>query len=143
MTGVLLALAMALEFTGPPRPLEFSVRLPALILAFGAGWAASRRRWGADRGGPPVPMATPGLVMSSMLGTAALTAKLASISPVLAGAVLLTAATCCGMAALMLIAGGQRSGDVRDDTAVRPREPAESLASLVPRQAVRPVSVNT
>lgn len=135
---------MALEFTGPPRPLEFSVRLPVLILAFGAGWAAARRRWGARRGGPSVPMATPALIISTMLGTAAVTARLASISPVLAGAVLLTAAVCLGMAAVLLIAGGRRRDGSRQAAAaaVRPREPGESLASRVPRQAVRPVGVD-
>lgn len=135
---------MALEFTGPPRPLEFSVRLPVLILAFGAGWAAARRRWGTRRGGPPVPMATPALIISTMLGTAAVTARLASISPVLAGAVLLTAAVCLGMAAVLLIAGGRRSDGARQAAAaaVRPREPDQCLASRVPRQAVRPVGVD-
>jgi len=147
VTGVLLALVMVLELTGPPRSLLFSIRLPALVLAFGVGWAASRRRWGAYGGGPPVPMATPCLVMSSMLGSAALTAKLASVSPLLAGAVLLTVAACCCMAAGVLIAGGRRSGAAREDSTVRDAaalspESGEFLASRIPRQTVRPVAVD-
>lgn len=132
---------MALEFTGPPRPLEFSVRLPALILVFGAAWTAARRRRGAGRGGPPVPMATPALVISAMLGTAAVTARLVLISPVLAGAVLATAAVCCGMAAILLIAGGRRSDGTRRPAA-RPRKRVTPLAGRVPGQAVRPVGVD-
>lgn len=96
---------MALEITGPPRSFLFCLRLPALILAFGLGWAKARRRWGAAGGGPPVPMATPCLVLSSMLGTAAVAAKLTSVSPALAAAVLLTAAACCCLAGLVLTGG--------------------------------------
>ena len=84
VTAVAVALSVALELTGPPRPFLFSLRLPLVVLAIGAIWTRAPRQEDMASSRTPVPMATPGLILSSTAGTAALTVKLVSVSPALA-----------------------------------------------------------
>jgi hypothetical protein len=127
---VVLALAVALEVTGPAQSVLLALRLPLVVLVLGAGWAEARWRWGGDSRLPSVPMATPCLIVSATAGVAAVTAKLVSISPVLAVAVLAAASACCCAAIGLLLFGGHAA------SAARSREAA---AGRAPGRAVRPV----
>ena len=135
-----VALAIAVVVTGPPRSAAFDVRLPLVVLALGALWNAAlwRRRVivtsdqmivrsllrtrriplsgdGAPAGPglarPPVPMATPWLVLTGTVGVAALTIKGLTVQPELVGAALaMGAGICClSLGACML----RERGDVR------------------------------
>jgi hypothetical protein len=125
LTAAAVALAIAVVVTGPPRSVAFDIRLPLVVLALGTlqnaalwrrrvivtpdqmivrGLLRTRRIPLSGDGPPaapwqtrpPVPMATPGLVLTSTVGVTALTVKGLTVQPELAGAVLAVgAAVCC------------------------------------------------
>jgi hypothetical protein len=106
---VLFAAAVAVEVTGPPQSLLFSLRLPVVVLAAGVSWGAARRR-GVRVSRMPASMATPCLILSATAGVAALTMKLMLMSPVLVGVVLGTVTTCSTAAVLFLFVGWPGAG---------------------------------
>jgi hypothetical protein len=109
LTAVALAAAIAMVVTGPPESVTFDLRLPLLVLVGGLiltatqwGW---RPRWGwsprRDRRTrvmlatdliadppPPVPMATPWLVLTVTVGVAAATLKAYETNPAVVAGVL-------------------------------------------------------
>lgn len=114
------AVAIAIVITGPRESLGFSLRLPLLVLAAGALLTAARWRraitptpeeieaalprspdisWYA--GPPPVPMATPWLVLNSSAGVAFLAAKGYENHPALVASLLGIA----GLAGLVALGG--------------------------------------
>jgi hypothetical protein len=121
-TAVGVALSMALELTGPPRPFLFSLRLPLAVLLIGAAWTEASvwmgARWPGDvaKSRKPVPMATPVLILTSTAGVAAVTAKLVSVSPPLACAVFAAASAACCLAVGVLVTGGRRRRTTRPGT---------------------------
>ena len=136
VTAVAVALSVALELTGPPRPFLFSLRLPLVVLAIGTIWTRARRQEYMASSRTPVPMATPGLILSSTAGTAALTVKLVSASPALACAMLSVASAACCLAVGLLMTRGRRR------SASRPRKLRGPLAGGMPGQPVGPVGVD-
>jgi hypothetical protein len=141
---VAVALSVALELTGPPQPFLFSLRLPLVVLAIGVIWTQVRRQEYMASSRPPVPMATPGLILSSMAGTTAVTVKLVSVSPALACVMFSVASAVCCLAVGLLVMGGRRRGAARPRKhgAARPRKHKERLAGGVPGQPVGPVRVD-
>lgn len=124
LAAAAVALAIAVVVTGPSRSAAFNLRLPMVVLALGTLWNAAlwRRRVivtsdqmivrgllrtrriplsgdgpPADPGltRPPVPMATPWLILTGTVGVAALTIKGLTAQPELAGSVLAVAAAAC------------------------------------------------
>jgi hypothetical protein len=149
VTAVAVALSVALELTGPPRPFLFSLRLPLVVLVIGAIWTQARRQEYMVSSRPPVPMATPGLILSLTAGTAAMIVKLVSVSPALTCAMLSVASAACCLAVGLLVMGGRRrrtggrsglAGWV--STASRPRTHKRPLAGGMPGQPVSPVGVD-
>jgi hypothetical protein len=136
VTAVAVALSVALELTGPPQPFLFSLRLPLVVLAIGVIWTQARRQEYMASSRPPVPMATPGLILSSMAGTTAVTVKLVSVSPALACVMFSVASAVCCLAVGLLVMGGRRRG------AARPRKHKDPLAGGMPGQPVGPVRVD-
>ena len=140
LTAAAVALAIAVVVTGPARPVAFDIRLPLVVLALGTLWNAAlwRRRVivtsdqmigrgllrtrriplsgdgpppDPEQTRPPVPMATPWLILTGTAGVAALTVKALTAQPELAGAALAvgTAVCCLSLGVCML----RERGDVR------------------------------
>ena len=110
VTAAALALAVALEVTGPRQSFLFSLRLPLLVLAAGAVWAQAGWRVDVSANRLPVPMATPCLILTLTAGVAATTIKLVSASPALACAVLSGASAACCLAVGLLVTDGRGQG---------------------------------
>jgi hypothetical protein len=149
LTAAAVALAIAVVVTGPPRPVAFDARLPVVVLALGTLWNAVlwRRRVivasgemivrgllrtrriplsgdgppaTPERARPPVPIATPWLILTGTVGIAALTIKGLTERPELTGAVLAVgAAVCCLSLGACLLrehdAGSRTSAVVAED----------------------------
>ncbi|HEX6527341.1 MAG TPA: hypothetical protein VF070_46120 [Streptosporangiaceae bacterium] len=131
-TAAAVALSVALELTGPPRPFLFSLRLPLAVLLIGAGWTEASAwlgaRWPGDvaRSRKSVPMATPVLILTSTAGVAAVTAKLVSLSPALVFAVFAVASAACCLAVGILVTGGRRQRATRPGNHTVPQADGES-----------------
>jgi hypothetical protein len=142
-----VALAIAVVVTGPPRSAAFDIRLPLVVLALGAlrNAALWRRRVivtsgqmivrgllrtrriplpgdgppaGPGLARPPVPMATPWLILTGIVGVAALTIKGLTAQPELMGAVLAVGAGACCLslgACVLRERGDVRSAVVAED----------------------------
>jgi hypothetical protein len=96
LTAAAEAAAIALVVSGPRESLAFDVRLPLLVVAVAAVLTVTARRHGRiglptgwiTSPPPPVPMATPWLILSGTAGIAILTVKAYEIDPAVIGGVL-------------------------------------------------------
>lgn len=109
ITAVAVCGAVAVVATGPVRPLSFDMRLPLVVLAIGAVWTALAARRPADGRRPPVPMATPWLILTATAGVALLTLKLLTVYPALGGALFAVGAAVCCLAGGAYATGGRRA----------------------------------
>lgn len=134
ITAAAVCGAVAVEVTGPERPVSFEMRLPLLVLVIGTVWAAYPARRPASAR-PAVPMVTPWLVLTSTAGVALLTLKVLIADPALDDAIFAV-----GAAVSLLAIGVCVTGRRRDDAA-RP-DSADSLLGGVPGEAVGTIGVH-
>ena len=134
ITAAAVGGAVAVEVTGPERPVSFEMRLPLLVLVIGTVWAAYPAQRPASAR-PAVPMVTPWLVLTSTAGVALLTLKMLIADPALEDAIFAV-----GAAVSLLAIGVCLTGRRRDDAA-RP-DSADSLLGGEPGEAVGTIGVH-